>query len=47
MYGTNLETSHVVLWTTVLSMLAAVLAVERGRGEGDKFGSRRTVVVTS
>ena len=28
MYGTNLETSHVVLSTTVLRMLGAVLAVE-------------------
>lgn len=28
MYGTNLETSQVVLSSTVLSMLAAVLTVE-------------------
>jgi hypothetical protein len=33
MCGTNLETSQVVLLSTVLSLLAAVLAVE---GDGDK-----------
>ena len=38
MCGTNVETSPVVLSTTVLSMLAAVLAVERDGGEGSNFG---------
>ena len=37
MCDTNLETSQVVLSSTVLSMLAAVLAEERDRGEGCNF----------
>ncbi len=47
MHGTNLETSRVVLFDTVLSMLAAVLAVE---GDGDKGGNcapMAVLVVTS
>ena len=38
MSGTNVETSPVVLSSTLLSMLAAVLAVERDGGEGSNFG---------
>ncbi len=37
MYGTNLETSQVVLTSTVQSMLAAVLDVERAGVKGGKF----------
>jgi hypothetical protein len=47
MYGTSLETSRAVLTSTALSMLAAVLAVERNRVTGGKVGSRGTVVVVS
>jgi hypothetical protein len=47
MRGTNLESSQVVLSSTALSMLAAVLAVERNRVTGGKVGSRGTVVVVS
>jgi len=38
MYGTNLETSRVVLSTVVMSMLAAVLAAEIGEVEERDFG---------
>jgi hypothetical protein len=37
MCGTILETSRVVLFDTVLNMLAAVLTVERDRDEGRNF----------
>jgi len=37
MCSANLENSQVVLSTTVLSMLAAVLAVERDREKGGNF----------
>ena len=47
MCGTNPETSGGVLPTTVLSMLAAVLVVEKEGRKGDKVGSRETVFVMS
>jgi len=47
MCGTNLETSQVVLFVTVLSMLASVLAVEGDSVRGGNFDSRGLVVVTS
>lgn len=47
MCGTNLETSQVVRFDTVLSMLASVLAAEGDRVRGANFDFRGLVVVTS